>query len=97
MLIKQKNNVCLSCLECCKNISLPMNYKGKVNHHHYEEFAKTRNIKLVKVKDDKIYFLIPYPCPYLTDEGCSVYEDRPSICRMYNGRFDPALEDTCEL
>jgi Fe-S-cluster containining protein len=23
------------------------------------------------------------PCPFLTESGCSVYEDRPSICRYY--------------
>jgi Fe-S-cluster containining protein len=23
------------------------------------------------------------PCPFLTEEGCSVYEDRPWACRMY--------------
>jgi hypothetical protein len=24
-----------------------------------------------------------HPCPFLTESGCSVYEDRPSICRYY--------------
>jgi len=27
-------------------------------------------------------------CPYLTDQGCSCYEDRPFVCRLF-GTVDP--------
>jgi len=33
---------------------------------------------LLKMGDDE-----EKTCPFLTDEGCSVYEERPSICRYY--------------
>ena len=29
-------------------------------------------------------------CPMLTDEGCSIYEDRPRTCRTYDCRIFPA-------
>ena len=33
---------------------------------------------VLKMKDEE-----RRPCPFLTESGCSVYEDRPSICRYY--------------
>lgn len=32
----------------------------------------------LKMGDDKIH-----SCPFVTDAGCSVYEDRPVSCRLY--------------
>ncbi len=41
-------------------------------------FTKTQRLPsaLLKLDEDK-------RCPFVTDEGCSVYEDRPWACRMY--------------
>jgi Fe-S-cluster containining protein len=72
-----------------------MDFKGNIIY--YEQFAAVRNIKIAAIKEDKIYFLVPYPCPNLTDEGCRIYERRPDVCRMYHGKFDPALEKVCKL
>jgi hypothetical protein len=31
-------------------------------------------------------------CPYVTEAGCGIYEDRPMICRIYGATEDPALQ-----
>ncbi len=30
---------------------------------------------------NRAYFTLKMPCPYLEDEACSIYEDRPAACR----------------
>jgi len=44
-----------------------------------EILAKTMlPVITIKMKDDE-----KKSCPFVTEEGCSVYEDRPNICRYY--------------
>jgi len=92
---KNNNNICLECLECCKNISFDLEIKG--SYYLYEQFAAIRNIKIITVKDNRVYFLLYHPCPQLTDEGCKIYIKRPEVCRIYDGRLDPALAKICQL
>jgi Fe-S-cluster containining protein len=35
------------------------------------------------------YFRLGLPCPFLEDEACSVYEERPLICRQFLALSDP--------
>jgi Fe-S-cluster containining protein len=35
------------------------------------------------------YFHLGIPCPFLEDEACSIYEDRPIACREYLVTSDP--------
>lgn len=35
----------------------------------------------------------PYPCPFLSETGCSVYVDRPSACRTYP--LERGIERSC--
>jgi len=37
------------------------------------------------------YFRLGLPCPFLEEEACSVYEERPLICRQFLALSDPAL------
>jgi uncharacterized protein len=79
---------------CCSNINivlppydllrlrkrLGMTAEEFINKHcEIEILAKTLLpvITLKMLADDK------KSCPFLTPEGCSVYEDRPNICRYY--------------
>ena len=86
---------CLDCLECCKNISYEIEMKGPLRL--YEEFATVRGLKISKVVGNRVYILIPLACPHLTNEGCEIYEFRPEVCRIYDGRRDPALKEKCKL
>lgn len=90
-----RKNPCLECFECCKNISFSLKLEGPL--YLYKQFAEVRGIEVAKIVDDKIYFLIPYPCPHLTRVGCRIYSERPEVCRIYDGRRDNAIKDRCKL
>jgi Fe-S-cluster containining protein len=36
------------------------------------------------------YFAAGIACPFLVDESCSVYEERPMVCREYSALSEPA-------
>ena len=42
------------------------------------------------VRKDRGALLLSFPlsCPHLTEDGCSIYEERPWSCREYNGIED---------
>ncbi len=80
---------------CCKNVDLDLypydivRLKDKLKMHSeafmraYTElksggnpFFPTVSLKLTETDGTK-------QCPFLNDEGCSVYEDRPTACRTY--------------
>jgi Fe-S-cluster containining protein len=47
-------------------------------------------IRLRMVEDDEAK-----RCPFVTDKGCSIYEDRPGACRLYPiGRASMVVSDT---
>jgi Fe-S-cluster containining protein len=42
---------------------------------------------------NRTYFALKLPCPFLIDESCSIYEDRPAACRELQVTSPP---DLCE-
>ena len=79
---------------CCRNVNLTLypydviRLKNSLNIDS-EEFMRTHtflqkehnpcfpSVKLKLLTDDK------KSCPFLKEDGCSVYNDRPSACRTY--------------
>lgn len=39
----------------------------------------------------KAYFALGIPCPFLENESCSIYPERPMMCREYNVTSPPEL------
>ena len=104
----------LSCFtSCCRDVNIFLtpydilrmkNRLGIPSDEFLEKYTKTLlppggGIPVVQLKmrqEDK-------RCPFVTDEGCSIYEDRPWSCRMYpldwqgdqGGYFFLAGEDRC--
>jgi len=37
------------------------------------------------------YFRVGVPCPFLENESCSIYAERPSVCREYHVTSPPSL------
>lgn len=76
---------CLDCANCCKTTS-PIFYQTDV-----DRLAKSLRMKpgafiekYLRVDEDKDLVLQQSPCPFLlSDNRCSVYEDRPKACREY--------------
>jgi Fe-S-cluster containining protein len=91
-LLKQK--LCLSCLKCCRLLSImsPVNPTNDNSRYFYE----TRGCRILESKEFKMpVIMIPFPCPNLTEAGCSIYEHRPLSCRLYDGRKTPTMRDVC--
>ena len=69
---------CKKCGECCRQLifsipTLPDNYI---------EYYEKKNCKIFGSK-----IIIPYICPHLTaDNLCSIYENRPELCKEYIGQ-----------
>jgi Fe-S-cluster containining protein len=43
------------------------------------------------------YFQLRIPCPFLEDRTCSIYEDRPAVCREYLVTSSPEHCETLDL
>jgi Fe-S-cluster containining protein len=90
---EHKQQLCLSCLKCCKVIGVPISsYYASIPQVH--EFYTTRGGRVVPYKDFTL-IVFPFPCPHLTEQGCSIYQSRPNACRAYDGTKDPIMKDEC--
>jgi len=91
---KKKQELCLSCLECCKSLVIPFDY-NRLSKEDIE-FYKIRGIDFITTYKSSYMILNNFPCPYLTKNGCSIYNSRPKVCNDYDGREDYFLKDECE-
>ena len=89
--MKSKSELCLDCLECCKVIGWYVNSTDI----HMAAFYLARGCKLYKYNDSILLVTLPHICEQLGEEGCKIYESRPLICRMYDGRNDPCMKGKC--
>ena len=90
---RRKQELCLSCLECCKVIAfpLPIEYSKK----HVLEFYKVRGWEVVNY--NRFYLAVKKEvCPQLSINGCTIYDSRPETCKAYDGRYDPIVADKCK-
>jgi Fe-S-cluster containining protein len=75
--------VCTQCGACCRNTNGEVLFPPDV-----EQLARRLGISknAFKVKYTITYGgkrLLKGPCPFLVDNRCSVYEDRPIVCKTY--------------
>jgi len=80
--------------ECCKDLNqfltpydvvrLKNNLGMKSNHflqkYTFQQIGPETGLPIISLKSDPATEL---KCPFVTQSGCSVYEDRPSSCRTY--------------
>jgi len=89
---RRKQDLCLICMECCKWIGFPC---AKVfATPSFYNFYQTRGCKIIE-RGSFVIVALPNRCPYLSDNGCVIYERRPTNCRNYDGRKDPIVSDKC--
>ncbi|HEX4792619.1 MAG TPA: YkgJ family cysteine cluster protein [Humisphaera sp.] len=84
---------CTTCANCCKESSPPL------SEEDVERLAKRLGIErqvfidtyLEKAErgDDDPWTMRALPCPFLQDNRCSVYEDRPAACKDYPYLYKP--------
>lgn len=84
---------CLDCGNCCKSLG------PRLNERDIRQMAKATQIKpsafeekylLIDEDGDSVFKNLP--CPFLmTDNYCSVYENRPKACREYPHTHQPEV------
>jgi hypothetical protein len=83
---------CRRCGKCCRN-SKPIGVQDR------EVWQIARFLKVPSVVAREIYFargsdrqiVMKDPCPFLTDEGCRIYDVRPRTCRNFPFLSDVSL------
>ncbi len=76
---------CQSCANCCKTSSpslKPKDIERLAAHLHLSKKVFTEKYLKKDPEDGEIIFKST-PCPFLSDNSCSVYPYRPETCRSY--------------
>lgn len=76
---------CLDCANCCRSLG------PRITDRDIEKIASALRIKshevvanYLRIDEDNDYVFKSMPCPFLmTDNYCSIYENRPKACREY--------------
>lgn len=73
---------CFQCGECCKTLK-----EVKITRDELDILC-SHGDPVVHVSGNKV--LMDLPCVFLIDNKCSVWADRPCMCRMWHcGKVDP--------
>jgi Fe-S-cluster containining protein len=70
---------CKNCSRCCQDIALPY---GEANEDE-KRWIEYHGIEVLKNKFGS-FIKISLPCSKLKDNRCSIYKERPEICRWYD-------------
>lgn len=80
---KQRQELCVQCQKCCKEMAFQTVYEATQDNI---DFFQKRGFR-VEVYGYAIYLWTDkLPCPHLTKDGCGIYENRPQVCKDYDGR-----------
>ena len=71
---------CKECGECCVKLVFPMVGSGQW-FTDFTEFVNSTRPGLMELKDGILRLMVP--CVHLKDHRCSVYEERPVICKNF--------------
>jgi Fe-S-cluster containining protein len=92
--------ICIECQRCCRWITFTISVPNGTEANRHEEYYLKRGCKIKGKISGKEFtqmsIMIHSPCPELTLLfGCKSYHNRPVLCRLYDGRYDPLME--CKL
>lgn len=101
-----KRRLCLECLECCRHLVFVVRPRPRVGQslgdcvEELERFYRVRGCEIRGLKNswggtETWLADVPLPCPHLTPRGCDFYDERPEVCRLYDGRRDPVMRERC--
>lgn len=94
--VEEKSALCLKCMECCKSVVIPTPWEitGALTTTAIILY-KTRGFTTF-FQDRHLHLEADIPCKYLSlKTGCTIYEDRPAACRIYDGTKHPRMRDKC--
>ncbi len=82
---------CEGCSECCNHMTFMINVDNSQTLAQYLDFYKARGCELKILNGFGVAVTVNSPCPHLSDVGCSIYPERPNLCKAYDCRTDPFL------
>lgn len=71
------NNQCSKCMECCTDF-IPMTLE---EIDRIKSYMSTHDVQRNFCTDSKGNYKVL--CPFLSEEGCQIYEVRPAVCRGF--------------
>lgn len=78
-----KNGVCSRCGQCCSNF-IPLTQDEKI---HLQKICKETDVEvqIKTLEDGRVFMLCPFLIchPETNTTSCSIYNDRPSICKIF--------------
>ncbi len=74
---------CILCSNCCKKIVPVLNEKDIARISKFLGFSISQFKKTYLRKHAGKWSMKNTPCPFLTPEGCSIYDVRPETCKEY--------------
>ena len=77
---EQKNELCLSCQWCCRNILM----RVPAIDEPFMQFYHAWGVHL-EMFDGLLFAVLPHKCQHITEKGCGIYDKRPVVCRGANG------------
>jgi len=83
--MSDSSNLCLSCLLCCDGTLI-----GFVQLEREEILPLKGLLEIEEDSNGSGIFL--HPCKNLCADGCTIYEDRPKMCRSFNCGLLNAVE-----
>ena len=81
---EQESEICKKCQFCCRWFITRI--QANANNDDYYQFVHGWGHPLLYDNLGILYLMIPYPCQHIREgTGCSIYEDRPAICKRHKG------------
>ena len=81
------HTLCKACQKCCKMIAMDTTYPYE---HDVIEFYETRGFTVSEMLDGNCRLsTMNLPCPHLCESGCTIYDKRPDVCRIFDGSQFP--------
>lgn len=80
-MVSDQQRKCMECRECCEYVEYPVTMLSIEVLEFFAWRAKEPHFYIDK--DGAMMFRVHDPCKHLTENGCSIYENRPTTCRVY--------------
>lgn len=88
----RRHELCMGCMNCCKYMAFQTFNPTKEQLHFYQ----TRGFEVVDEGRGWKALKFMAPCPHLdAEQGCLIYENRPQLCRDFDGRNTNTLKGEC--
>ena len=74
--------VCDNCAKCCEYFSFEISGDNKQWIEELSEFLKQTRPDMASIEEGSV-LRFKAPCKFLKDKKCTIYENRPKICRDF--------------